>query len=115
MTDEVFMIRGYSDRAANERTFLAWLRTGIAVIAFGFGQGEGPSVVALAVMFWPYMIPYSVTVGSAAAPENSLSLFWGAGIFVLPVSFRRKPGNGSRRRGTRAGTDPIPSSSINED
>jgi putative membrane protein len=36
MTDEVFMIRGYSDHAANERTFLAWLRTGIAVIAFGF-------------------------------------------------------------------------------
>jgi Domain of unknown function (DUF202) len=50
MTDEVFMIRGYSDHAANERTFLAWLRTGIAVIAFGFGQGEGPSVVALAVI-----------------------------------------------------------------
>ena len=30
------MIRGYSDHAANERTFLAWIRTGIAVIAFGF-------------------------------------------------------------------------------
>jgi putative membrane protein len=30
------VIRGYSDHAANERTFLAWLRTGIAVIAFGF-------------------------------------------------------------------------------
>src|SRR5438445_11600240 len=30
------MIRGYSDHAANERTFLAWVRTGIAVIAFGF-------------------------------------------------------------------------------
>ncbi len=30
------MIRGYTDHAANERTFLAWLRTGIAVIAFGF-------------------------------------------------------------------------------
>jgi putative membrane protein len=29
------MIRGYSDHAANERTFLAWIRTGIAVIAFG--------------------------------------------------------------------------------
>jgi putative membrane protein len=27
------MIRDYSDHAANERTFLAWLRTGIAVIA----------------------------------------------------------------------------------
>ena len=30
------MIRGYGDHAANERTFLAWLRTSIAVIAFGF-------------------------------------------------------------------------------
>ncbi len=30
------MIRGYADHAANERTFLAWVRTGIAVIAFGF-------------------------------------------------------------------------------
>ncbi len=29
------MIHGYSDHAANERTFLAWVRTGIAVIAFG--------------------------------------------------------------------------------
>lgn len=30
------MIQGYVDHAANERTFLAWMRTGIAVIAFGF-------------------------------------------------------------------------------
>jgi putative membrane protein len=30
------VIRGYSDHAANERTFLAWVRTGLAVIAFGF-------------------------------------------------------------------------------
>ncbi len=30
------MIHAYSDHAANERTFLAWVRTGIAVIAFGF-------------------------------------------------------------------------------
>jgi putative membrane protein len=30
------MIGGYSDHAANERTFLAWVRTGIAVIALGF-------------------------------------------------------------------------------
>ena len=30
------MIRNFSDHAANERTFLAWLRTGIAVAAFGF-------------------------------------------------------------------------------
>lgn len=30
------MIRGYGDHAANERTYLAWVRTGIAIIAFGF-------------------------------------------------------------------------------
>jgi putative membrane protein len=30
------MIQGYADHAANERTFLAWVRTGVAVIAFGF-------------------------------------------------------------------------------
>jgi putative membrane protein len=30
------MITRYSDHAANERTFLAWVRTAIAVMAFGF-------------------------------------------------------------------------------
>jgi len=30
------MIRNFGDHAANERTFLAWVRTSIAVIAFGF-------------------------------------------------------------------------------
>ncbi len=30
------MIRSFTDHAANERTFHAWIRTAIAVIAFGF-------------------------------------------------------------------------------
>ena len=30
------MIRNFGDHAANERTFLAWVRTSIAVMAFGF-------------------------------------------------------------------------------
>jgi putative membrane protein len=30
------MIERYADHSANERTFLAWVRTGIAVMAFGF-------------------------------------------------------------------------------
>ena len=30
------MIPRFSDHAANERTFLAWVRTAIAVMAFGF-------------------------------------------------------------------------------
>lgn len=30
------MIHNFSDHAANERTFLAWVRTAIAIMAFGF-------------------------------------------------------------------------------
>jgi putative membrane protein len=30
------MIAHFSDHTANERTFLAWVRTAIAVMAFGF-------------------------------------------------------------------------------
>jgi inner membrane protein YidH len=30
------MIKNYGDHAANERTFLAWVRTAVAVMAFGF-------------------------------------------------------------------------------
>jgi putative membrane protein len=29
------MVANYTDHAANERTFLAWIRTGLAVAAFG--------------------------------------------------------------------------------
>ncbi len=30
------MIENFRDHAANERTYLAWIRTGIALMAFGF-------------------------------------------------------------------------------
>jgi cytochrome bd ubiquinol oxidase subunit II len=39
-----------------------------------------------AVSFWPYMIPFSITVDEAAAPRSSLAfMFWGEGLFVLPL------------------------------
>jgi cytochrome d ubiquinol oxidase subunit II len=39
-----------------------------------------------AVSFWPYMIPFSITVDEAAAPHSSLAfMFWGEGLFVLPL------------------------------
>ena len=52
------MIANYTDHAANERTYLAWIRTGLAVAAFGFflfklnvlvdaaGGGNGPHFAA---------------------------------------------------------------------
>jgi cytochrome bd ubiquinol oxidase subunit II len=39
----------------------------------------------LAVMFWPYLIPYSLTVASAAAPDASLRFLSYGAIVVLPV------------------------------
>jgi cytochrome d ubiquinol oxidase subunit II len=43
------------------------------------------SYLTLGVMFWPYMVPYTVTVGSAAAPDASLRFLFYGGIVVLPV------------------------------
>jgi cytochrome d ubiquinol oxidase subunit II len=40
----------------------------------------------LAISFWPYMIPFVVTVYEAAAPHSSLAfMFWGEGLFVFPL------------------------------
>jgi cytochrome d ubiquinol oxidase subunit II len=40
----------------------------------------------LATSFWPYMIPFSITVDEAAAPHSSLAfMFWGAGLVVFPL------------------------------
>jgi cytochrome d ubiquinol oxidase subunit II len=41
--------------------------------------------MALGTMFWPYMVPYALTVGNAAAPETSLRFFFYGGVVVLPV------------------------------
>jgi cytochrome d ubiquinol oxidase subunit II len=40
----------------------------------------------LAISFWPYMIPFSITIYEAAAPHSSLAfMFWGEGLFVFPL------------------------------
>jgi cytochrome bd ubiquinol oxidase subunit II len=41
--------------------------------------------LTLGVMFWPYMIPYTVTVANAASPDASLRFLFYCGIVVLPV------------------------------
>ena len=52
---------------------------GLAVFAAAFGT--------LAGSFYPYMVPFSITIQEAAAPHQSLAfLFWGAGVFVLPIT-----------------------------
>jgi cytochrome d ubiquinol oxidase subunit II len=40
----------------------------------------------LAFSFWPYMIPFVITIDEAAAPHSSLAfMFWGEGLFVFPL------------------------------
>jgi cytochrome d ubiquinol oxidase subunit II len=41
----------------------------------------------LAISFWPYMIPFVVTINEAAAPHSSLAfMFWGEGLFIFPLT-----------------------------
>ena len=43
------------------------------------------SFLSLGAMFWPYMIPYSITVANAAAPDASLRFLFYGGVVVLPI------------------------------
>ena len=40
---------------------------------------------ALAISFWPYMIPFVFTIDEAAAPPSSLAFMLWEGIFVFPL------------------------------
>jgi cytochrome bd ubiquinol oxidase subunit II len=52
----------------------------MAVLVFTF------AFLTLGASFWPYMIPYTVTVQEAAAPPQSLEfLFWVGGLVVFPA------------------------------
>jgi cytochrome d ubiquinol oxidase subunit II len=40
----------------------------------------------LAISFWPYMIPFAITIDQAAAAHSSLAfMFWGEGLFIFPL------------------------------
>ena len=69
------MIRNFSDHAANERTFLAWVRTAIAVMAFGF-------LVEKFDLFLEFAIP-SVIGRKLALPGQSFGNIAGLALIVL--------------------------------
>jgi cytochrome bd ubiquinol oxidase subunit II len=52
-----------------------YMAVAIFVAAFG----------TLAVSFWPYMIPFAVTIDDAAAPLSSLTFMLWTGVFVCPL------------------------------
>jgi cytochrome bd ubiquinol oxidase subunit II len=54
----------------------------LRMVALIFASAFG----TLALSFWPYMIPFELTIGQAAAPHSSLAfMFWGEGLFVFPL------------------------------
>jgi putative membrane protein len=77
------MIKRYSDHAANERTFLAWVRTAIAVIAFGF-------VIEKFDLFLRYAAPLAaqqVIAPHSGAVANAAGLaFVVLGIAIIVVA-----------------------------
>jgi inner membrane protein YidH len=80
------MIRNFTDHAANERTFLAWVRTAIALMGFGF----------VVERFDLFLRATPVVVASHTTSSHNLRLgelaglaLMGAGLLVLIVSVAR--------------------------
>jgi cytochrome d ubiquinol oxidase subunit II len=68
-----FLIRG-ANRSHDRQPFL--MVSILFVTAFA----------TLAISFWPFMVPFSITIDEAASPPGSLAfMFWGEGLFVLPL------------------------------
>jgi cytochrome bd ubiquinol oxidase subunit II len=66
-------------KGVQRRNDLAPFRFSALIFIAAFGT--------LACSFWPYMIPFALTVDQAASPSASLTfMFWGAGLFVMPLT-----------------------------
>jgi putative membrane protein len=62
----------FRDHAANERTLLAWIRTGIALMAFGF-----------AIARFGLFLREIVEVGHVRAPRGTGSAWFGVALVLL--------------------------------
>lgn len=71
------MIRNFGDHSANERTFLAWVRTSIAVIAFGF-------LVERFDLFLAFAVPEAIK-SKIAVSRGEFGHIAGLGLIVLGI------------------------------
>ena len=100
------MIQRFTDHAANERTFLAWVRTAIAIMAFGFLVEKFDLFLAVAdkSLAGRTSSPLGRAVGDVAG--LLLILLGGAVMVLAALRFRRTardidrpetlPGSGAR-------------------
>ena len=84
------MIRSFSDHSANERTFLAWVRTGIAVIAFGFVVEKFNLFVRSLAETNTSNIPKFALARIAGhlGREEGMALIVGGAILIVVATFR---------------------------
>lgn len=80
------MIQNFSDHAANERTFLAWVRTAIAVMAFGFLVERFDLFMQIAVRDFGTHAPH---VALPAAGHVAGLVLIVAGVAMVAVSAAR--------------------------
>src|ERR1700749_4667950 len=76
------MIKRYSDHAANERTFLAWVRTAIAVMAFGFLVEKFDLFMRMARVSLGVRAPHPIGVASGLRIGEAAGL----GLMVLGLA-----------------------------
>ena len=70
------------EHLANERTFLAWLRTSVAIIAFGF-------VVERFSLFLKYLVPSAgMAISNPRTAIVGTGLIW-LGTLLIPLSLWR--------------------------
>lgn len=97
------MITNFTDHASNERTFLAWVRTSIAIMGFGLAAARLGSqqtavwtealllIAGAVVILIAYirmrrlrtLIEESVTLDNESMPKDSLLLLLVASLFAL--------------------------------
>jgi putative membrane protein len=71
------MIRSYNDHAANERTFLAWLRTGLSAITLGIVVKKGSLLALIAGASLP---------GLSGSQPDDLSNFGGPALVGIGIA-----------------------------
>jgi putative membrane protein len=105
------MIANYTNHAANERTFLAWTRTGLAVAAFGFFVTKLNVLLdAVAASSRPSLTTHGPGVIAAAAGHHIGLILGLIGITIIvrgAIGFER-----TRREIDREGITRMPQSYV---
>lgn len=82
------MIRNFADHSANERTFLAWIRTAIAVMAFGFLVAKFDLFLKIAALSFGTQRATAALKGSGLGGAAGIILIVAGTLMVLLATLR---------------------------